>query len=198
MIQKKDILYATLELASIHGLRSLSLSQIAESVGIKKASLYNHFHSKEELITNLYQYLREESKGNMPAIDYGEFVKGKSAEDVLTISCANYRKMIGNENMMKFYKVIMSERPFSKEAANILLLETEKMLLTTKQLFYAMQIHKLLDFTNIDMAALSYAMTIHNLIEYCIDKLVVQNMNCDYLFDEYINSFCELYKIKGE
>ena len=43
MGRKKKIIYATLELASSNGLGSISMSQIAEKVGIKAPSLYNHF-----------------------------------------------------------------------------------------------------------------------------------------------------------
>ncbi len=41
MSKKEEIIYATLELAAEYGLKSLSMSQIAEKVGIKKPSLYN-------------------------------------------------------------------------------------------------------------------------------------------------------------
>ena len=62
---------ATLDLAAEHGLKSLSMSQIAEAVGIRKPSLYNHFDSKESLIREMYQFLREQSKANQtpPALN---------------------------------------------------------------------------------------------------------------------------------
>lgn len=48
--RKEEILLATLELASEKGLGSVSLNMIADKVGIRKPSLYNHFSSKEELV----------------------------------------------------------------------------------------------------------------------------------------------------
>lgn len=48
--------------------------------------------------------------------------------------------------MRIFYKFIISERVFSKEAVKIMITETERMILATKQLFYAMQIHKVMNF----------------------------------------------------
>ena len=42
MSKKEEIILSTLDLASRYGLKSLSMSQIADSVGIKKTSLYNH------------------------------------------------------------------------------------------------------------------------------------------------------------
>ena len=38
------------------------MAQIAEKVGIKKPSLYNHFESKEALIKEMYEFIREKSK----------------------------------------------------------------------------------------------------------------------------------------
>ena len=46
-------------------------------------------------------------------------------------------------------------------AAKILAEETEKMIIATKQLFYAMEVHKLLHFQNADMSAVSFAMTVY-------------------------------------
>ena len=55
---------ATLELTANKGLGNVSMNMIADKVGIKKPSLYNHFASKEELVETMYQFLREEAKKN--------------------------------------------------------------------------------------------------------------------------------------
>ena len=70
--RKKEIIMATLELAANKGLGNVSMNMIADKVGIKKPSLYNHFASKEELVEEMYQFLREEAKknANIGAIDY--------------------------------------------------------------------------------------------------------------------------------
>ena len=47
MERKEEIILAALELASVNGLKSISMAQIAEKVGIKAPSLYNHFKSKD-------------------------------------------------------------------------------------------------------------------------------------------------------
>ena len=39
------------------------MNMIADKVGIKKPSLYNHFVSKEEIVQAMYEYLREQAKG---------------------------------------------------------------------------------------------------------------------------------------
>ncbi len=60
---KQEILEAALELFSVQGYEATSISQIAEAVGIRKASLYSHFENKQAILdalieTTLEQYER--------------------------------------------------------------------------------------------------------------------------------------------
>lgn len=50
---KQEILEASLELFSVQGFEATSISQIAEAVGIRKASLYSHFESKQAILDTL-------------------------------------------------------------------------------------------------------------------------------------------------
>ena len=50
---KQVILEAALELFSVQGFEATSISQIADAVGIRKASLYSHFGSKQEILDTL-------------------------------------------------------------------------------------------------------------------------------------------------
>ena len=98
------------------------------------------------------------------------------------------------EHMLNFYKVIYSERSIQPMAAKILAEETEKMIIATKQLFYAMEVHKLLHFQNAYMSAVSFAMTVHGLMDYELDlrsggyKIENQERN---ILDEYLQWFCK-------
>ena len=193
--RKKEIIMATLELAANKGLGNVSMNMIADKVGIKKPSLYNHFASKEELVEVMYQFLREEAKknANIGAIDYTIIFAGKSALEILKIMVGGYFNMNKQEHMLNFYKVIYSERSLNPMAAQIVAEETDKMIIATKQLFYAMEVHKLLHFTNPDMSAVSFAMTVHGLMDYELDQ---SNGKCSYetdknLLDDYLKWFCE-------
>ena len=50
---KQEILEASLELFSVQGVEATSISQIASAVGIRKASLYSHFDSKQAILDAL-------------------------------------------------------------------------------------------------------------------------------------------------
>lgn len=193
MTKKEEIILSTLDLASHYGLKSLSMSQIAESVGIKKPSLYNHFDSKESLIKEMYKYIREKSKENLSIsqVDYSEYMKDKSAYQILSGYVSNYKKMVSNEKMFKFYKVIYSERTTNSDAAEIIVEETNKMIEATKMLFKYLKESKKLNIDNIDISSISFAMTIHSLIDYELDKKSIGDSINKDLIDEYIKWFCK-------
>lgn len=193
---KERILEATLKLAATDGLGSVSLSQIASTVGIQKQSLYNHFTSKAELIDELYEYLRNKAKSKVYAtiVDYGAFVKGKQPLEILTMVVQNYRTMNQDKDMEQFYRFIMSERSIHKEAAKIMIAETNRMILTTKQLFYAMQVQHVMEFKNVDMAAFTFANMIHSIMDYMGDQRIAEmEENSEHLLEEYLKDFCEVY-----
>lgn len=114
--------------------------------------------------------------------------------NLATVAFGGYFRMNQQEHMLNFYKVIYSERSIQPMAAKILAEETEKMIIATKQLFYAMEVHKLLHFQNADMSAVSFAMTVHGLMDYELDlrsggyKIENQERN---ILDEYLQWFCK-------
>lgn len=57
---KREILDAALELFSVQGYGATSVSQIADAVGIRKASLYSHFSSKQEILDTLFGAIRQQ------------------------------------------------------------------------------------------------------------------------------------------
>ena len=193
--RKEEIVQITLELAAEKGLANVSMSMIADKIGIKKPSLYKHFASKEEIIEAMYEYLRRQAKekANIKPIDYSTFFAEKTGYEILQSVVRGYIQMNHQEKMLNFYKVIYSERSLNPMAAKIVAEETERMIIATKQLFYAMEVHKLLHFTNPDMSAVSFAMTIHGLMDYELDQ---SNGKCSYetdknLLDDYLKWFCE-------
>ena len=195
MNRKEEIVLVTLELAAEKGLANVSMSMIADKIGIKKPSLYKHFASKEEIVEAMYEYLRRQAKekANIKPIDYSTFFEGKTVYEILQSLVRGYIQMNHQEKMLNFYKVIYSERSLNPMAAKIVAEETDKMIIATKQLFYAMEVHKLLHFTNPDMSAVSFAMTVHGLMDYELDQ---SNGKCSYetdknLLDDYLKWFCE-------
>lgn len=57
---KEQILEVSLDLFSIRGYEATSISQIADAVGVRKASLYSHFESKQDILDTLVDELTKE------------------------------------------------------------------------------------------------------------------------------------------
>jgi len=194
MNRKEEIIYATLNLASEKGLGAISMNQIAEKIGISKPALYNHFSSKEELIKEMYVFLKEESKKSlhMGQIDYEALAKSGSLKEILWQAVENYKKICTNPQMFKFYKVIMSQRTIDKAAAEIMVMETKAMINATKTLFYALQAKGIACFKNIDTAALTFAMAVHSIIDFEYDLIQLNSENNE-MMNSFISDFSNLY-----
>lgn len=192
MNTKEKVILAMLDLAAKNGLKSLSMSQIAEKVGIRKPSLYNHFSSKEELIRSAYEYIREKSKEPLGDSSIDTRMKEKSAYEILCGAVLNYKAMVKNKNLMKFYKVIYSERTTDKNATEIVYDETQKMINATKTLLTYLARENKLSINDIDTAATNFALTIHGLIDYELDAINLEKEHDKNLIEKYIKWFCEI------
>ena len=188
MDRKEEIIMATLELASINGLKAVSMSMIANKVGIKKPSLYKHFTSKEEIVNSMYQYLRDKAKDkiNIVPIDNKVSFEGKSAYLILKSMVDSYINMTRDSNMLMFYKVIYSER--------IIVDEKEKIINATIYVFNELEKYKILHFNDLKMSAISFSMTIHGLMDYELDKKYGENEISNINIDDYLNYVCKVNK----
>ena len=192
---KEKIIMATLELACENGLRSVSMSQIAEKAGIKKSTLYSHFSSKDEIISEMYTFLRKQANQNreIGGFDYGSYVEGKDLKEILMGTVLSYDSMNRNPQMERFYKVIISEKTLNPIAAEIMVSETKTMIWATKQLFYAIMAKKVAYFEDIDAAAVSFAMGIHAILDFRMDDCMAGSNQSEGILEQYIDEFCRVY-----
>lgn len=197
---KEEILSSILPLASKEGLRNLSLSRIADNAGIAKSTLYSHFSSKDEMINELYLYLRNNAKKrrNIKVVDYGEIVKGKTLKEALYYVVSSYDSIIRDDEMCSFYRIINSEKSFSKIAASIITEETETMFKATKNLFYALEGERIAHFPSIEGAALLFASAVHSILTLTLDDETAETEVSKGVLDKTINEFVRLYEIKKE
>ena len=204
MSRREEIIYATLELASEYGLKAVSLSQIADKVGIRKPSLYNHFKSKDEIFSEMYCFLREKAKSNNAPVDYATLIGDRSLEEILMSCLSIYVGFLFDKNMMAFFRVLYSERSTSPAAAQIMLEETERMTVAVKNLFYALVVHGKLRNEDVDTAALSYAMTVHSLVDRQMDRItagqieVTKENEISEDMRQYIRWFAKQMEVKSD
>lgn len=58
--KRQEIIEVALDLFSINGYEATSISQIAEAVGVKKASIYFHFESKQDIMDSIIECITKE------------------------------------------------------------------------------------------------------------------------------------------
>ena len=198
-MKDQDILIKTLELASSRGLRSLSLSDIAKECGISKSTLYSHFESKEDLIERLYLFLREKAKerNNIPPVDYNALFKDRTLKEILRTVTSSYSSMVQDKDLNAFYRVVLSEKSFSPIAASIYTEETNTMLLTTRNLFYALSSKGLAHFTDIDNEAMVFAFTFHSILVLEEDDRTAGTAVSEGLMDSFLEYFSSIHS-KGK
>lgn len=191
-MKKEEILKNVLTLASEKGLRSLSMADIATASGLKKSSLYSHFNSKQDLINELYLYLRKKSS-TKTLVDYSSFVKGKSLREILLTATISYDEMNRKSDMITFYKVIISEKALSKEASKVIIKETETMINASKELFKAIEENKIALFDNLESAAITFALLIHSVLDLRLDAEMAESNISDGILEKVIDSFIKAY-----
>ena len=193
--RKEAIVLATLELAAENGLGTVSMQQIADKVGITKASLYNHYSSRDEIVEAMYEFLRKASKekASVGTLDYDGLKPGMDLKDILSASVDSYRKIVKDPQMLLFYRIIMSERSINKAAAEIMVRETETMIGATKALFYALQVKGIACFDNVDVAAFSFAMGVHSILDYEFDLSFSGGTVPGDMMHDYIEEFSRIY-----
>ena len=191
-MKKEEILKNVLTLASEKGLRSLSMADIATASGLKKSSLYSHFNSKQDLINELYLYLRKKSS-TKTFVDYSTFVKGKSLREILLTATISYDEMNRKSDMITFYKVIISEKTLSKEASKVIIKETETMINASKELFKAIEENKVALFDNLESAAITFALLIHSVLDLRLDAEMAESNISDGILEKVIDSFIKAY-----
>jgi AcrR family transcriptional regulator len=99
-LDTQTILTAAAELAEEKGLENVSLLQVAEKLGVKSPSLYNHLNGMQELLSGIAELAisRLEEAIRNAAV-------GRSKDDALTAIASTYRRF-AKENL-ELYKAIL-------------------------------------------------------------------------------------------
>lgn len=67
---KWNIFLSAVELFSASSYNEVTMNQIAKQVGIKAASMYNHFDSKSEILDKIFEFYEVNGPENQPDLDH--------------------------------------------------------------------------------------------------------------------------------
>ena len=108
---KEEILAKAMEMIAREGRGELSMAKLAEKVGIRKASLYHHIRSREDVIAESYAYHHRKMMKHGFSINLRD---GK--EKALMLLYDNWMNIARDEELECFLIAILSERYFFPEA----------------------------------------------------------------------------------
>lgn len=128
MSTREKIIFESLRLFSEKGYNGVSMREIASAVGIKGASIYNHFKSKETIFEEIFQVVSTRFDSYASAInipvkseqDAVELYLNISEEQLLQIAEALFMFMTRDEYIVMFRKLLISEQNNSALAAKYL------------------------------------------------------------------------------
>lgn len=112
---KERIVEAAIDLFSKKGFEAVSMQDIAREVGIKKASIYSHFESKEQLMDTILQHFMYEF--SRPAkLDYGNagLLKANGFEGIMYNGWQEYARRMKDPTMQKIFRIINFEQHRNK------------------------------------------------------------------------------------
>lgn len=94
---KKEIIKAAVEIIIVKGFSNTSLTDVANSIGISKPALYWHFKNKDELFSEVINYVRAEYLEKLREISKQESMN--AYEKLLQIIGFSYQKTFDDLNI---------------------------------------------------------------------------------------------------
>jgi len=114
---KQEVLKAALDLFSVQGYEATSISQIADAVGIRKATMYSHFASKQEILDALMAQVLEQYNKHSIFIHadwdnaaFAEAKQGLSEEEVEQLVFGQIRYILHDPMISKARKMLTIEQ----------------------------------------------------------------------------------------
>jgi AcrR family transcriptional regulator len=101
---KEHIFYAFLDMTSNLGYENVSIRDITKKVGIKPASMYNHFENKGKLLEYAYDYYSRHQYDNRRPVDVMKtFIETAEAKEIIEA----FRYTFQTESRKKYVRMIL-------------------------------------------------------------------------------------------
>lgn len=213
-VTREKIILAFLDSCFAKNAGGTSLSDVAERLGIKKASLYNHYASRDEMVEDCIRWCGDYyRKTYFIPTDIESISQRYPAENVMKAIVNRWFKMNEKEPLMQIYSFIESEKYISTPAAKIAQETREKLINQTKQALRSLaKAKKIIDLEENDLetvATMFASITISNLDSFITKKKIEIRSNpeggegslfetaveSDYSeIDNLVTTFCSMLK----
>ena len=123
---KQEILEASLDLFSVKGFEATSISQIANAVGIRKASLYSHFENKQAILDALVKDVLDQyaersifAKADWDEYDDAEDKSALTPDAAAQMILGQIRYILHDPHISKARKMLVIEQFQNPELAKL-------------------------------------------------------------------------------
>ena len=123
---KQEILEASLDLFSVKGYEATSISQIANAVGIRKASLYSHFENKQAILDALVKDVLDQyaersifAKADWDECDDAEDKSALTPDAAAQMILGQIRYILHDPHISKARKMLVIEQFQNPELAKL-------------------------------------------------------------------------------
>ncbi|AEC02227.1 regulatory protein TetR [Parasphaerochaeta coccoides DSM 17374] len=189
---KEKLILVTLDLAARKGLDVTSLADIADAAGIRKASIFSHFSSREELVGELFSYCSALASKQEITISFSG-----TAEHVLSRAIAHWDALYSTSPLSLFYKIVEQQKLILTLASRThrsfaLMLEGQ-----ARVLLETLNETGRLDIAETDLAVLMFSSTVSAFLIRAMDILPDEDgdaqQELEWQKERFIRRFCELY-----
>ena len=116
---KQEILDVALELFSVKGYEATSLSTIADAVGIRKASLYSHFDSKQDILDRLIESIMEDYAKHSVRSPANRIGDELDSDGVVRLVTEQIRYIVHDEHVSRARKMLTIEQYRNPQLAEL-------------------------------------------------------------------------------
>ncbi len=105
---RQEIIDALLTLGEEKGLSNVSLSDIADKVGIRKASLYSHFESQKAMTQAMVDHCQQLLQGKSFKVDF----KAKDAQSLIEALVDSFLGTFAERPLSSYLSIVQQQRMF--------------------------------------------------------------------------------------
>jgi AcrR family transcriptional regulator len=167
---KQRIFEVSLDLFAQKGFDAVSMREIAEAVGIKKASLYSHFSSKDELIEQIFNYpvMALENIGPQGA-DSEQMIVSLGVDGFMTMASGVFNRWINTPEMENVWRIICIELYHDRRIKKFYDQFTGDAMAFWRSNFEIMSKHRLIKPADPDVLAMEYlSFYLYSFMDYFI------------------------------
>lgn len=180
VMNTKDLLLEkALDLFSKEGYDAVSVRKLTRAIGIRESSFYNHYSAKKDLLNEIFRLMQKDLEQSKPASEeMKKLTTELSLEAYLVQSIDRFMEKWRKPHAAKVWSIISMEQYRNREAAAIILMETERALQKLEAAFKLFQQKNIMVAGDTSQLARLYGYAIRSIhLEYSLRSFISDDAN---------------------